>query len=412
LSSAGRDVAVCVVGAGPAGLVVAHLLEQAGISYVVLERQDATELRARMKAGLIELRTVELLEPYGLAGTILERGAKNGVCEFRADGESFVLDYGALCGGRGHYVYPQQELVGDWVESLVARNGEIRFGVRAVGVAQDAQSAVVTAVSARGESTTIRCEAVACCHGAASEPVVTGDVAEGVATIGVVYPFRWLTLIAATAPSNERTIYGLHPRGFAGQMRRAATMTRYMLEVPAFDSVDDWPDDRVWPELQRRLAAAGRPALREGRLVEKDVLDLRVRVREPMQLGRVFFAGDSAHLITPAGGKGMNLAVQDAVELAAGLVDRYGGASAGERLERYSRTRLPVVWRYQEFSNLMLTLLHAGGPLEESGWTADGSGGDAAFAYRLRRARLERLLDDPQFSRWFAHAYAGVDEGA
>jgi p-hydroxybenzoate 3-monooxygenase len=412
LGSAGRDTVVCVVGAGPAGLVVAHLLEQAGISCVVLERQDATGLRARVKAGLIELRTVELLEPHGLAGTIVERGARNGVCEFRADGEGFVLDYGALCGGRGHYVYPQQELVGDWAESLIARGGEIRFGVRAVGVAHDTERAVVTAVSASGETTTIRCEAVACCHGAASEPVVTGDDAGGVATLGVVYPFRWLTLIAATPPSPERTIYGLHPRGFAGQMRRAATMTRYMLEVPAFDGVDDWPDDRVWPELQRRLAVADRPPLREGSLVEKDVLDLRVRVQEPMQLGRVFFAGDSAHLITPAGGKGMNLAIQEAVELAAGLVDRYGGANAGSRLEGYSEMRLPVVWRYQEFSNLMLTLLHAGGPLDEPGSAAGGSRNDAAFAYRLRRARLERLLDDPQFSRWFAHAYAGVDDGA
>jgi len=384
---------VCIVGAGPAGLVLGHLLARAQVPYMILERLEADGLRARTKAGLIEQHTVELLEPYGLADPIIERGTRNGVCEFRADGEAFVLDYGALTDSPGHFIYPQHELVADWAEQLLSAGGEIRFGTRAVAAAQDENGALVSAVvEASGEQLAISCEAVAVCDGGGSELA-------GIATIeslDVSHPFRWLAVIASAPPATPRTVYGLHPRGFAGQMRRSAELTRYMLEIPANDGLDEWPDARIWAELQDRLAVADRPSLQQGELIERDVLDLRVRVREPMQAGRVFLAGDAAHLITPAGGKGMNLAIQDAVELASGLCELYGAAGAGERLARYSETRLPVVWRYQEFSNLMLLgLMHA------------GRDGDARFAYRLRRATLERVIDDPQFSRWFAHAYAG-----
>jgi p-hydroxybenzoate 3-monooxygenase len=357
---------------------------------------------------LIEERTVELLRPHGLAEAILERGAPNGACEFRADGEAFILDYGALSGGLGSYIYPQQELVGDWAAQLVAAGGDVRFGISAVAVEQDEHGASVTAILREAEKpVSVACEVVAVCDGAASELAA----AAGVATVEESYPFRWLALIAAVPPSNERTIYGLHGRGFAGQMRRSTTMTRYMLEVPLGEGLDDWPDDRIWRELQDRLAVTGLPPLEQGEFVERDVLDLRVRVREPMQLGRVFLAGDAAHLITPAGGKGMNLAIQDALELAAGLSERYSESGSDRRLARYSETRLPVIWRYQAFSNLMLSLMHAGAARDERlASPPDSPAGEASFAYRLRRARLDLLPNDPQFSRWFAHAYAGVDE--
>jgi len=374
---------VCVVGAGPAGLVVAQLLQRAGVPCVVLERQERDGLRARMKAGMIEDRTVELLRPHGLAEPILERGTRVGRLEFRADGESFLVDYASLCGGRGNYIYPQQELVGDWAEAFLAAGGEIRFGVRATGVEQDDGGAVVTAAESDGTEQTIECDVVACCDGAAS--AFTANLDE----LAVAYPFRWLTLIAAAPQSTDGTVYGLHRRGYAGQMHRSPTMTRFMLELPPGDGLDDWPDDRVWPELEERLGAAGRPPIGRGEVVERDILDHRVRVFEPMQDGCVYFAGDAAHLITPAGGKGMNIAIQDAVELAAGLV-----ASDGARLARYSETRLPHVWRHQEFSNLMLSIFNAG----------DG------FAYGLRRARLDQILNDPQYARWFARSYAGVDD--
>jgi p-hydroxybenzoate 3-monooxygenase len=390
---------VCVVGAGPAGLAVAQLLHRAGISFVLFERDEPERLRTRMKAGMIEHRTVELLRPHGLAETILARGSRIGMCEFRVDGQAFVLDYAALCGGRGHYIYPQHELVGDWVEQLLADGGELRFGVEVTRVEQRDECAVVSAVvAATGAVLSVECEVVACCDGAASAFGAGFEVAT------VVHPFRWLTLIAAAPPSSEGTVYGLHPRGFAGQMHRSATMTRFMLEVPPGDGLDDWPDERIWVELQDRLRVANRPPLAQGELVERDILDHRVRVCQPMQHGRLFLAGDAAHLITPAGGKGMNMAIQDAIELAAGLCDRFGRRNDDRRLAHYSRTRLPSIWLQQEFSNLMLSLFNAGAGLDNQ----DATG--RAFSYGLRRARLGQVLNAASYSQWFARAYVGIDD--
>lgn len=389
-----RDPVVCVVGAGPAGLAVAHLLHRAGVSFVLLERQRGDGLRTRMKAGMIEHRTVELLDSYGLAGPILERGSRIGVCEFRVDGQAFVLDYAALCGGRGHYIYPQQELVGDWAEQLLAAGGDLRFGFEVSGIDQDEDGALVTAVATSNRTPLmVECEVVACCDGASSGFAASFEAAS------LSHPFRWLTLIAAVPPSRKGTIYGIHRRGFAGQMHRSPTMTRLMLEIPAGEGLESWPDERIWAELQDRLAVAGGRPLEQGEFVERDVLDHRVRVCDPMQQGRVFVAGDAAHLITPAGGKGMNIAIQDAVELAAGLGDRYGVRNDKRRLAAYSLTRLPQIWRQQEFSNLMLSLFSAG-----------ASGGDESFSYGLRCARLDQLISDPNYSRWFARAYVGIDD--
>jgi p-hydroxybenzoate 3-monooxygenase len=339
---------VCIVGAGPAGLVLAHILHQSNISFVILEREQSGDLRSRTKAGLIEQRAVAALRPFNLADTITERGSRNGTCEFRIDGEVIVLDYGALSDdGRGHYIYPQQELVGDWADALVAKGGQIRFGVRVVDVAQSETDVEVQAVAADGQPFTIRAEALVACDGAGS--VVAR--AAGFKTFEIAHPFRWLAVTAAIAPSSPRTVFALHPGGFAGQFRRSATTTRYYLEVRHTDTLADWPDERIWAELEERMAIPGQLPLIRGDLIERDFLDLRVRVREPMQLGRIFLAGDAAHMVTPAGAKGMNMAIQDAIELAASLCERYGDAATGHRLEGYTASRLPDVWRYQEFSN-------------------------------------------------------------
>jgi p-hydroxybenzoate 3-monooxygenase len=286
-------------------------------------------------------------------------------------------------------------LVADWAEQLVAAGGDMKFGVVATGIEQSEDGAVVRAVRGPArEPVTVECEAVVVGDGAAS--VLAADAP----AVSAVHPTRWLTLIAAAAPSTAGAIYGLHAHGFAGQFHRSATMTRFMLEIPLGEDYSQWNDDRIWAELEQRLAAAGRPPVRRGEFIERDILDHRVRVCDPMQHGRVFLAGDAAHLITPAGGKGMNIAIQDAVELASGLSQRYGEHGNGRRLASYSQTRLPKVWQHQEFSNLMLSLFNAGA----------GSDGGKDFSYGLRRARLDLIVSDPQFSRWFAHAYAGVDD--
>jgi p-hydroxybenzoate 3-monooxygenase len=398
---------VCVVGAGPAGLVVALLLQQAQIPCIVLERLSGEGFRRVAGAGQIDHRTLQALEPHGLAEPILAHGGTNGVCEFRFEGRSFVLEYGALTGGRGNYIYPQHLLVAAFAEMFVEGGGEIRFGVRASRVEQADDGAVVTAVAEDGDQQLeVRCRFVAGCDGARSA------LLDGIANASVIerkHPVRWLTLIAAAAPSKPRTLYGFHQHGFAGQMRRGPELTRFVLEVPRADTTDDWSDDRIWPALQQRLHADGQPALAEGPFVERDLLDLRVRVIEPMHHHRLYLAGDAAHLITPAGGKGMNLAILDALELGLALRERYTEDPDGQRLADYSNRRLPAIWRAQEFSDWMLSLLEAS--LGQSDTTGPNRhhGNTSEFAYRLRRARLLELMGNPQLSRWFAHAYAGAD---
>lgn len=395
------DTTACVVGAGPGGLVLAHLLHAAGISTVVLERASAGDLRAHTRAGLIEHRTIELLRAHGLADVLSVQGVENHACEFRYDGASLCFDYAARTGGRGHHICPQHVLVGDLADALTDAGGTIHFGMRATRVLQDAGGATVTAQAPDGDTVTVRCEVVAGCDGAGG--VVTDALASETTVVARSHPFRWLAVIAAAPPSVPRTIYALHPHGFAGQMRRGPALTRYYLEIPRGQAVDDWPDERIWSELAQRLHVGGGPGPAAAPLLERDVLDLRVRTVEPMQVGRIFLVGDAAHLLTPAGGKGMNLAIQDAVELAHGMRERFRGDRDGARLARYSATRLAATWRAQEFSDWMLGLLHAG--------ASDGSATEHSidFAYRLRRARMDRLRSDAAFAHWFAHAYAGVD---
>jgi p-hydroxybenzoate 3-monooxygenase len=395
------EACVCVVGAGPAGLVVAHRLLAAGVSCIVVERSSSEALCQRAKAGMLEHRSVRALDAHGLAAPILERGTTNGVVEFCVDGVRQAFDYAALTGGRGHFVYPQHLLVRAWVDQLQAAGGHVSFSTEAVGI-ETASSRARARVVARSPSGPVHvdCEAVVIASGAGGQLVPPDIVSHD-----HVHPFRWLTTMVEMAPLGERTIYATHPRGFAAHLRRSPQLTRYYLQIPAGDGLDAWSDDRVQAELEIRLGIEGR-GLITGPSSERDVVDLRVRVREPLQSGCVYLAGDAAHLITPAGGKGMNLAIADGLELADGLLEWRAGRP--ERLARYSDTRLPAIWRTQEFSNWLLTL-YCGGVLNFHKGVPDPA---ATFAQRLHRAQVERLFTEPAFARWFAHGYAGVDESS
>jgi p-hydroxybenzoate 3-monooxygenase len=309
-----------------------------------------------------------------------------------------LLDYGALTGGRPHYVFPQHELVAQLCTELLATGADVHFATTVVGVSQDDDGVDLTvARDVEGGDDGIRCDVVVGCDGGRG---VTSE-AIGVARVREEHvPVRWLAFIGMAPPVVGHTIYAAHPRGFAGQMRRGPTHTRFYLEVPGTDTIGDWPQDRMRDELTLRFGLDHE--LDGVALVDASLLDLRMRMIEPMQHGRVFLAGDAAHLITPAGGKGMNLAIQDAVELAAGLIQRFGPSGDGSRLRAYSSTRLPHVWRTQAFSAWMLRLILAR-------FDDDPSPGSAPFSGGLREGWVTALQQDPLLARWFAHAYAGVD---
>jgi len=390
---------VAIVGAGPAGLVVAHLLQREAIPFVVFERQALADLARRPKAGLVEYRTVQLLAREGIAGRIVQFTIENHRSEFRTPEESVLLEYAALTGGRPHYIYPQHELVQQLCEALTAAGGEVRFGHAVRAVTADSSGVVLSVEGPDGAPSQVRCQAVVGCDGSGSlvaAAMTKAQVSEH------LLPGRFLVLVAAAPPLDGHTVYAAHPRGFAGQMRRGPAQTRYYLEIPGTDTTADWPERRVRNELSARLGT-GRPL--EAPLGETGILDLRVRVIEPMQQGRLFVAGDAAHLITPAGGKGMNLAIQDGIELAHGLIERFGPRQDDTRLSAYSRTRIPPIWQTEAFSNWFLHVLLTS--------LRDGKEPSAAvpggFSHGLRQGWIAALQNDPLFARWFAHAYAGVD---
>jgi p-hydroxybenzoate 3-monooxygenase len=382
-------VEVAIVGAGPAGLVLAHLLHRNAVPFVVFERKSHAELCRLPKAGLIEHRTVRLLEREGIAPSVLDFCVENRRCEYRAPGESLVLEYAALTGGRPHYIYPQHQLVQRLCDALIAAGGQVRFDHSIRDVRSVGDGVMLSVGGPDGIQSEVSCQVVIGCEGSNSQ---VAAAMTGTKVTEQSLPIRWLVSLGAAPPLVNHTIYAAHPRGFAGQMRRGPDQTRYMLEIPGADTLADWPEQRVRDELAARLGVGAR--LDDVPLAEFGLLDMRVRMIEPMQQGPMFLAGDAAHLITPAGGKGMNLAIQDAVELAHGLIECFGPAQDGARLSAYSQTRLPQIWRTHAFSDWYLRLL-----------TATPGG----FGTGLQQAWISALRDDPLFARWFAHAYAGVD---
>jgi p-hydroxybenzoate 3-monooxygenase len=376
------------VGAGPAGLFAANVLVRAGIDCEILESLDESAVRARARAGLIEHRTARLLAAHGLAQGMLQRGRTLGSCEFRRHGQRFVFDYGSLSGAL-HNVYPQQFLVGDLIDALRASGGHIRFATPAQSIALSNRPVIRTA-----DGTSIDCDFVLGCDGFHG---VSRAAAAGTVCSEVEFGAEWLALLAEAPPSSEHQIYGVHPHGFAGHMHRTATTSRFYLQVRPGTDVDNWDEDAIWGALDERLAAPGQ-VLARGPIVERSVLELRSCVTQPMQAGPLYLAGDAAHIVTPAGGKGMNLALQDVAELVQGILAVYRSGDRA-RLDAYSSLRLPKIWRAVEFSHWMLQILLAQG--------ADTP--EAQFHEGLRSTRLARLMEGGPFAEDFAVTYVGLD---
>ncbi|WP_106195971.1 4-hydroxybenzoate 3-monooxygenase [Umezawaea tangerina] len=384
---------VVVVGAGPAGLMVANLLRRADVPCVVLERGTREYIETRPRAGMLEDRSVRMLEQHGLADRLLTQSDTHSACEFRVNGEAHELNYSDLSEGKLHYVYPQQEVVKDLVAQYLASGGDIRFEVTDVelhDVLDDKPSVSWTAKD--GNRHRLDCSFIAGCdgfHGVTRKSIPEGAVEEFTHQHGI----GWLSILAEAPPSTEKVIYALHDDGFAGHMLRSPTVSRFYLQVPVGENVDNWPDEKVWAELKKRLALRDSDwSLTTGPIIEKRVLDMRSHVVEPMRYGRLYLLGDAAHIITPMGGKGMNLALNDAEVFADAIVSYYDHKST-TGLDDYSAICLRRVWRAQEFSQWMVDLIHRN---------------EQPFMSRLGHARLQHLIESPAAAAAFAQDYVGA----
>ncbi|KFG76709.1 4-hydroxybenzoate 3-monooxygenase [Streptomyces mutabilis] len=394
-SGASQRVPVVVVGAGPAGLTVGNILRAAGIDCLVLETETRAFIERRPRAGVIEEWAVRGLERRGLARVLLERAQRHTAFEFRFAGERHRFEYTALTGSH-HYIYPQQFLVTDLVREYAdVRGGRIRFGVRGVrlrGLESDRPSVSYVCPDS-GERRVVQAAFVAGCDGARG--VTRAVLPSGrVRTARHDYGVGWLALLAEAPPSSDCVVFGMHPSGVAGHMARSPEVTRYYLQCPPGDDPDNWSHDRIWTQLRRRLAASGARPLVEGRLIEKRVLDMHGYVVEPMVCGRLFLAGDAAHLTAPIAAKGLNLALHDAFLLGDALVAHLSrGDDTG--LSGYSAACVAQAWDYQEFSQWLAELYHG---------TASGDPYRAGAAV----ARMRRLFTSAVAATAFAEQYLGI----
>ena len=389
---------ICIVGAGPSGIVLANILLQHGLDCIVIDAMSRKEIFGRGRAGVIESTTVDCLKKHGLAEPILHNGRTNGRCEFRSPAGSVIFEYGQLSGGDTHFIYPQNNLVDDLTQIYLDRGGTIFFS-RAGRKMYNADDHITVECYDQVSQTTITIQAdfVAGCdaqHGVSRPSIPTNAVT----IYRKQHNFNWLAILAYAKPSADHVIYTLHPDGFAGHMPRNSEMSRYYLQIPLDDDIEAWPDERIWQALQKRLAKKDW-TLREGEICSKSILSLNSYVIEPLRYKRLFLVGDAAHLIPPCGGKGMNLAIQDASVLAETLINYYQERHPLSYLERYSTIRLPFIWRAQEFAYSMMNMLHKveGDDPEE-----------VQFVQKLKESKLAQLETSKTFAKDFARNYVGI----
>jgi p-hydroxybenzoate 3-monooxygenase len=385
------DTQVGIVGAGPAGLLLAHLLQRAGIESVVLEARTREYVEHRVRAGVLEQGTVDVLTETGVGDRLHREGMVHHGLELRFGGRGHRIALSELAGGRAITVYGQQEVVKDLIAARLDAGGELRFEAAATAIeGLDGERPLIRF----GDGEALRCAIVAGCDG--FHGISRAAVPEDALTVYErEYPFAWLGILARAAPSSEELIYTHHDRGFALHSMRSPEVTRLYLQVPPGEDVEAWPDERVWEELQTRMATSdGDFALNEGEIFDKGVAPMRSFVAEPMRHGRLFLAGDAAHIVPATGAKGLNLAVADVRVLARGLRAFFAHGEASG-LDDYSDRCLRRVWRVQHFSWWMTQLLHR--------MTGD------PFEARLQRSQLEYVVRSRAAATTLAENYVGLE---
>jgi p-hydroxybenzoate 3-monooxygenase len=346
---------VGIVGAGPAGLLLSHLLALRGIDSVLVENRSRAYCEARQRAGVLEDSSVRLLREAGLAGRLDREGLEHGGIYLQFAGERHHIDFRKLT-GRTVTVYAQTEVVKDLIAARLAAGGQLEFDVSGTEVgALGTDSPVLRYTSADGTRHEVTCDAIAGCDG--FHGICRPAVPAGVLTVWERdYPYAWLGILADVPPSTDELIYAHHPDGFALHSLRSPLVSRLYLQVPPDEEISAWPDDRIWAELHRRFAVPGWE-LKEGPVLDKGIIPMRSFVSAPMRHGRLFLAGDAAHIVPPTGAKGLNLALGDVAVLATALEELLRG---DPRLaDGYSDACLERVWRRTHFSWWMTTMLHA-----------------------------------------------------
>ena len=387
---------VGIVGAGPAGLLLAHLLHLEGIESVIVENRSREYVEHRVRAGVLEHGSVDVLTQAGVGERMRREGLLHHGIELRFGASGHRIDFPSLTGGRSIMVYGQQEVVKDLIAARLAAGGRILFEVADVAVHDIESTAPRITFRTIGGPAEVACEFIAGCdgfHGICRQaiPGQTLHVFER------AYPFAWLGILAQAPPTHDELIYAYHERGFALYSMRSPQITRLYLQVAPDEDVARWPDERIWSELHLRLETSDGWKLREGPVLEKGITGMRSFVAEPMQHGRLFLAGDAAHIVPPTGAKGMNLAVADVRALARALA-AFFHSKRSDLLDAYSAICLKRVWRAEHFSWWMTSMLHC---------FPDGD----AFQQRLQRSQLEYVVSSHAAAASLAENYVGLPFG-
>ncbi len=385
---------VGIVGGGPAGLLLSHLLHLQGIESVVLERRSREELESEIRAGVLEQGTTDLLNETGLGDRMREEGAIHYGINLQFDGRRRRIDLRDLTGGRAITLYGQHEVVKDLVRARLEVGGQVLFAAEVVDVRGVESEEPTIQYRKDGDDQELRCDFVVGCDGFYG--VCRLSIPERACTeYERKYPFGWFGILVESPRSSEELIYNLHERGFALVSTRSPKVQRLYFQCDPNDDVANWPDDRIWEELHTRTAIAeGDWALKEGKITQKGIVQMRSFIVEPMQYGRLFLAGDAAHIVTPTGAKGMNLAVADVRVLARGLAEFYSSGRT-DLLDTYSETCLRRVWKASRFSWWMTSMLHRFHDEDD-------------FRYRLQLAELDYVTSSRAASTSLAENYVGL----
>ena len=384
---------VGIVGAGPAGLLLSHLLHLEGIESVVLESRSREAVEQTIRAGVLEQGTVDLLTSVGVGERMQREGAVHHGIELRFDGRGHRIDFPSLTGGRAIMLYAQHEVLKDLIKARLEEGGDIRFEAPAVGLDDLDSDRPRVRFREDGRDQELACDVVAGCDGSWGVSLAAIP-ADRRTEYHRDYPFGWFGILAEAPPSAKEIIYSYSERGFALVSTRSPTVQRLYLQCDPDDEVGNWPDERIWAELRTRLATRDGWALAEGPIFQKGVITMRSVVCEPMRFGRLFLAGDAAHIVPATGAKGLNLAVADVVVLARALAEHHRSGRT-DLLDAYSGTCLRRVWRAQHFSWWMTSMLHR-------------FPGNDPFQHQLQLSQLRYVASSPAAAASLAENYVGL----